>query len=158
MIVTKTMKMVGAVGVVVLLGMSGSACLYPFNRQTIKAPSAQVTALKYSATSLTGAKLNVAFNVKNVNPTPLVIESFVYDLSLNGTPLGKGSYLTRVELPASGEQKVSSLFDLGSGQLPANIQALLQQGSVHALVKCKFYISGGETMHFQSIADVTVQK
>jgi LEA14-like dessication related protein len=157
-LVVMNVKKLAALGVVVMLGMSASACLFFFNRQSIKAPNAQVTALKYSATSLTGAKLNVGFNLKNQNPTPLVIESFVYDLSLNGTALGKGSYLTRVELAASAEQKVTSLLDLGAGQLSANVQSLLQQGSVQAKVHCKFYLSGGETRSYTGTADVSVEK
>jgi LEA14-like dessication related protein len=152
------MKTVGVVAVVVMLGVASAACVGPFRRNQLKAPNAQVTGLKFSAASITGAKLNVGFNIKNQNPTPLVIESFVYDLSLNGTHLGKGSYLTRVELAPSADQKVTSLLDLGSGQLPANIQTLLQQGSVHARVQCKFFISGGETKSYTSIADVSVEK
>jgi len=155
--VTKV-KTIGLVGAVVMFGMAGSGCLFFHRGPVVKAPNAQVTGLKYSAATLTGAKLNVAFNIRNVNATPLVIESFVYDLSLNGTHLGKGSYLTRVELAGSGERKVSSLMDLGKDQLSANVQSLLAEGTVHAHIKCKFYLAGGETKSYSSLADVSVEK
>ena len=145
-------------GAVVCLAAVVSGCALLGFGDKVKAPSLQVAGLKYSATGLTGAKLNVSFNVRNVNPTPLVIESFRYDLSLNGEKLGSGYVPTRMELAPNGEQKVSSVFDLSFLKAPAAAQTIFQQEHVLAQVTGKFFLAGGHTMGFSSQADVNFEK
>lgn len=146
----------GAVMTAALVATTG--CLFFGGGTKVKPPTLQMTGLKYAATGLTGAKLNVTFSVRNVNPTPLVVESFRYELELDKTSLGTGFYPTRMELAGMAEQKVSSIFDLNYVKVPAAIQSLLQQDHVHARVNCKFFLAGGRTMSYKTEADVQVQK
>jgi LEA14-like dessication related protein len=150
------MKKAWVWGVVLMAGMTASGCL--FFGSKIKPPTLQVASMKFAGTGLTGAKLNIAFNIRNVNPTPLVVENFRYELKLNDTAVGSGFYSTRMELAGMAEQKVTSVFDLGYLKMPAAVQSLMQQDKVQARVNCKFYLAGGDTMNYTTIADVTIDK
>lgn len=136
-----------------VMAVAGAAC-----GPAIKPPSLQVAGLKFAGAGLTSAKLNVSFNVRNVNPMPIAVESFDYELSLNGNRLGKGYYPTRMELGGMAEQKVVSTFDLNWLSLPGTVRSLLQQDHVRAHVDGSFYIAGGKALHFSNEADVTLQK
>jgi LEA14-like dessication related protein len=150
------MKMlVRGTALVLLTAALGGCALFG---DKVKAPNLQVAGIKYSGTGLTGAKLNVTFNVRNVNPTPLVIESFRYDLTLNGEKLGSGYFPTRLELAGMAEQKVSSVFDLSFLKVPAAVQTIIQQEHVLAHISGKFFLAGGHTMSFSSQADVSMEK
>jgi LEA14-like dessication related protein len=149
----KTSLFCGLLGLVVMT-VSVAACGGP----ALKPPSLQVAGLKFTGAGITGAKLNVSFNVRNVNPTPLAIENFRYDLTLNGNHIGSGYYPTRLELGGMAEQKVVSVFDLNWTGLPGFVQSMLQQDHVRAHVDGKFFIAGGKTLRFSNEADVSLQK
>lgn len=152
----KKMKTTLACGVVLILGMTAAGC--QLFGPKIKPPTLQLASVKYASTGLTGAKLNIAFNVRNVNPTPLVVENFRYELTMNDTALGSGFYSTRMELAGMAEQKVTSVFDLGYLKMPAAVQSLFQQDKVQARVHCKFYLAGGQTLSYTTVADVSIEK
>ena len=137
----------------VVMIVSAAAC-----GSALKPPSLQVAAMKFTGAGITGAKLNVSFNVRNVNPTPIAIENFRYDLWLNGNHLGSGYYPTRLELAGMAEQNVVSVFDLNWLSLPGTVQSMLQQDHVRARVDGKFFLAGGRTLHFANEADVSMQR
>ena len=148
---------VGRTALILAMSALGGCALFGKGNK-VKAPSLQVAGVSYAGTGLTGAKLNVSFNIRNVNPTPLAIESFRYDLTLDGQSLGSGFYPTRMELAGMAEQKVTSVFDLSYMKVPANVQTILQQEHVLAQVNGKFFLAGGQTLGFNTKATVSMQK
>jgi len=140
--------------VVVALGAAG-AC----GGKALKPPTLQVGTMKFTPAGLTGPKLDVSFTVHNANAAPLVVESFRYDLTLNGVYVDSGFYATRMELAPNADQKIVSVFDLDWARLaPAVQSALQQQSSLQALVAGTYFLAGGETMKYSTEAKVALQR
>jgi LEA14-like dessication related protein len=151
---TTTTSLFSGVFVLMVAAVTAAACGGP----ALKPPTLHVASLKFTGAGITGAKLNVAFNVRNVNPTPLAVENFRYELTLNGHHMGSGYYPTRMVLGGMAEQKVVSVFDLNWLSLPGTVQSILQQDHVRARVDGTFFIAGGKTLRFSNDADVSMQK
>ena len=78
---------------------------------SLKTPAVRVASLHLDGVSVTGARLDVAVDVRNVNPQDLRIERFEYELKLNGQTLGRGYQADPLMLGGFKEDKVVSRLD-----------------------------------------------
>lgn len=128
---------------------------------TLKPPTLAVDALKVGDMGITGVAMDVTFRVQNPNPEPLRVERFEYELSLNGQRLGRGFQAEGFELPAFGEQKVSSRFNVNLLSLPGAVKQVLQRDEARAKVKGDFYVSHGDgtkKLGFDADAEVKLKR
>ena len=130
---------------------------------SLKAPTLQVDALKVGDMGITGAALDITFRVRNPNPEAIVVERFEYELSLNGSKLGRGYETTSFELEGFGEEKLTSRFDVNILNLPGAVKRVLDRNEGKARVKGHFYVSEGGSaklrkLGFDADADLTFRK
>ena len=129
---------------------------------SVKPPSMQVAGLKFANAGLTGAGLDVSFDVRNPNPEPLAIERFEYELKLNGRRLGRGYYPDSMDLGGFAESKIESQFDLNWLSLPGSIKSILERDRVQAEVRGIFYVrkdnGGFRELKFKNKASIRLQK
>ncbi len=57
---------------------------------SIKPPTVRVAGIHLDGVSITGARVDVGLDIRNVNPGDLQIERFEYEVKLNGQTLGRG--------------------------------------------------------------------
>jgi len=134
-----------------LAGLAFAACA------TLKPPTLAVDALKVGDMGITGVAMDVTFRVQNPNPEPLRVERFEYELRLNGERLGRGYQADGFELPAFGEQKVTSRFNVNLLSLPGAVKNVLERDRARAKVKGHFYVTqdgGTKKLGFDADADV----
>lgn len=124
----------------------------------MKPPSLQVAALKFNGIGLTGAKLDVSFNIRNTNPDRLVIDRFEYELFLDGKRLGRGYYTEPMDLAGFADQRVLSAFDINFLSVPGTVKTILQEDHVTAHVEGTFYTHGGRKLKFANEADINLQR
>lgn len=132
--------------------------LFSCGGPAMKPPSLQVAALKFNGIGLSGAKLDVSFNVRNVNSDPLVIDRFEYELFLNGKRLGRGFYPDKLELAGFADTRVVSPFDINFLSVPGTVKAILNQDQVNAHVEGTFYVKGGKKLKFANEAQINMQR
>jgi len=132
----------------------GSACA---SAPPIKPPSMRVDGLHVDKLGITGAALDVTFNIQNPNPNRILIEKFEYDLILSGGRLGKGYQADPVEIEGFKDARVVSRFNLNLLSLPGTVKAILQQDGAAAHVEGTFYIrERGDLRSVPFIADANV--
>lgn len=129
---------------------SGCASLQP--------PRIQVQRLGRPQVGLTGATLDVTFNVRNPNPEPITIERVQYDLILNGLRVGDGFITQPVEVAGYGEARMSSRFDLNYLRVPSAVKAILDRDRVDARTRGRFYLrrDGGRERRVNFSSDATL--
>ena len=136
--------------VVLLLVAAGCASLEP--------PRVQVQRLGRPQMGLTGATLDVTFNVRNPNPDPITIERVQYDLFLNGVRVGDGFITQAVEVAGFGEARMTSRFDLNYLRVPGAVKAIMDRDRVDARTRGRFYMrrDGGRVrrVNFSSEANL----
>jgi LEA14-like dessication related protein len=130
---------------------------------SLKAPTLQVDALKVGDMGITGAALDITFRVRNPNPEAIVVEKFEYELSLNGSKLGRGYETTSFALEGFAEEKVTSRFDVNILNLPGAVKRVLERNQGKARVKGDFYVSeeGSAKLRklgFDADADLTFRR
>lgn len=129
---------------------------------SLKAPILRVDGLKLGKAGITGAAMEVAFNLRNPNSEPMLVERFDYELFVNGRRLGRGYQPDSVDLPGFGEQRVTSRFDLNFLSLPGAVKAVLDDDRARARVKGHFYVrqagGGQKKLGFDADADVDIRK
>lgn len=132
------------------LAAAGCASLEP--------PRIQVQRLGRPQVGLTGATLDVTFNVRNPNPDPITIERVQYDLFLNGRRVGDGFITQTVDVAGFGEARMSSRFDLNYLRVPGAVKSILERDRVDARTRGRFYVrrDGGRVhrMNFSSEANL----
>jgi LEA14-like dessication related protein len=143
----------GRAAVVVLTGVASVACA------TARAPALRLQALDFGRVGVTGAAVNVSFLVRNVNPEPLLIERFEYELEVNGHRLGRGYYAEPIRLDAFGEERVVSRFDLNFFRLPGAVKAVLDEDRARARARGRFFVRRGRSLtelRFDTDAEVRI--
>jgi LEA14-like dessication related protein len=143
----------GRLEAVVVAGALAAACA------TARPPTLRVQALDFGRVGVTGAAVNVSFQVRNVNPEPLLIERFEYELEVNGHRLGHGYYPDPVRLDGFGEERVVSRFDLNFLRLPGAVKAVLEEDRARARARGRFFVRKGgslEELKFDSDAEVRI--
>jgi LEA14-like dessication related protein len=111
-----------------------------------KAPSVRVAGLKFGALSVGGAAVDVALQVRNINPEDLRIERFDYELKINGKVIGRGFQPDPLMLGGFKEERVVSRLDLNLLRLPAAVKSSLERDRVDAQVKGAFYVRAGNAL------------
>jgi LEA14-like dessication related protein len=127
---------------------------------TTKPPSMRVQALDFGKVGVTGVSVDVAFMLRNVNPEPLRIDRFEYDLELNGHRLGRGYYGEPIQIDGFKEERVVSRFDINFLSVPGTVRAVLDKDKARARAKGKFYVQQGgsqKTLKFDSDAEVRLR-
>jgi len=132
---------------VLLSGVLVSACA------TTKPPSLRVQGLDFGKVGFTGVSVDVAFMVRNVNPEPLLIERFEYELAVNGERLGRGYYAEPLRIDGFGEERVVSRFDVNFLNVPGTVKAVLDQDKARARARGKFYVRKGDSLQSLSFDD-----
>jgi LEA14-like dessication related protein len=127
---------------------------------SLKAPTLKVDALKIGDMGITGAAVDITFQVRNSNPEAIVVDKFEYELSLNGQRLGRGYESKGFELEGFGQKKVESRFDINLLSLPGAVKRVLEDKDGEAKVKGHFYVvQEGSTslrkLGFKAEADLT---
>jgi LEA14-like dessication related protein len=110
---------------------------------TLDPPRVQVARLGRPQMGLTGATLDVTFNVRNPNPDPITIERVQYDLFLNGVRVGDGFITQTVELAGFGEARMSSRFDLNYLRVPGAVKSIMERDRVDARTRGRFFMRRG---------------
>jgi LEA14-like dessication related protein len=134
--------------------------LLPAACATLKAPTLQIDSLKVADMGISGAALDITFRVRNPNPEALAVEKLEYELSLNGTRLGRGYEPTGFEIEGFGEEKVTSRFDVNLLSLPSAVKRVIDRKDGKAEVEGDFYVrQEGSTklkkLGFSADADLT---
>jgi LEA14-like dessication related protein len=80
---------------------------------SVKPPSVRVAGIHLDGVSLTGARVDVGLQIRNVNPEDLQIERFDYEVKLNGKVLGHGFQADPLMLAGFKEDRVVSRLDIG---------------------------------------------
>jgi LEA14-like dessication related protein len=124
---------------VTLLVVAGllSACA------SMKTPSVRVAGIHLDGVSLTGARVDVGLDIRNVNPQDLQIERFEYEIKLNGQVIGRGFQSEPLMLAGFKEDKVVSRVDVNFLKIPGAVQRVLDRDRVDAEVKGTFYVKDG---------------
>lgn len=125
---------------------------------TLEPPRIQVQRLGRPQVGLTGATLDVTFNVRNPNPDPITIERVQYDLFLNGLRVGDGFITQTVEVAGFGEARMSSRFDLNYLRVPGAVKSILDRDRVDARTRGRFYMrrGGGRVQRLNFSSDATL--
>jgi LEA14-like dessication related protein len=128
---------------------------------TTKPPTLRVQALDFGKIGITGVSVDVAFMVRNVNPEPLLIERFEYELDVNGARLGRGYYAEPVSIDGFKEERVVSRFDINFLNLPGSVKAVLNSDRARAHARGTFFVRKGaglESLKFDSDAEVQIRR
>ena len=137
---------------VLIVATFASACA------SLEPPRIQVQRLGRPQMGLTGATLDVTFNVRNPNPYPITIERVQYDLFLNGQRVGDGFITRPIEVDGFGEARMSSRFDLNYLRLPGAVKSIMDRDRVDARTRGRFYMrrNGGRErrVNFSSEANL----
>ena len=110
---------------------------------SIKPPAVRLAGIHLDGVSLTGARLDVGLQIRNVNPEALQIERFDYEVKLNGKVLGHGFNSDPLMLAGFKEDKVVSRLDINLLKVPGVVQRVLDKDRVDAEVKGTFYVRDG---------------
>ena len=132
--------------------MAASGCA------TLQPPRIQVLRLGRPQVGLTGATLDVTFNVRNPNPDPITIERVQYDLILNGLRVGDGFITQSVEVAGFGEARMSSRFDLNYLRVPGAVKSIMDRDRVDARTRGRVYMrrNGGREQRVNFSSDATL--
>ncbi len=115
----------------------GTACA------SVKPPAVRVAGIHLDGVSLTGARVDVGLEIRNVNPENLQIERFDYEIKLNGLLLGRGFQSDPVMLAGFKEDKVVSRVDVNLLRIPGAVKRVLDRDRVDAEIKGNFYVREG---------------
>ena len=110
---------------------------------SIKPPAVRVSGIHLDGVSLTGARVDVGLNIRNVNPEDLQIERFEYEVKLNGKILGRGYQTDPLMLQGFKEDRVISRLDVNFLRVPGAVKSILERDRVDAEVKGTFYVRDG---------------
>ena len=110
---------------------------------SVKPPSVRVAGIHLDGVSLTGARVDVGLEIRNVNPENLQIERFDYEVKLNGEVLGHGFSSDPLMLAGFKEDKVVSRVDVNLLRIPGAVKNALDKDRVDAEVKGTFYVREG---------------
>ena len=110
---------------------------------SVKPPAVRLAGIHLDGVSLTGARLDVGLQIRNVNPEALQIERFDYEVKLNGKVLGHGFNSDPLMLAGFKEDKVVSRLDINLLRVPGVVQRVLDKDRVDAEVKGTFYVRDG---------------
>lgn len=128
---------------------------------SLKTPAVRVSGIHLDGVSLTGARVDVGLDIRNVNPQDLQIERFEYEIKLNGQILGRGFQSDPLMLAGFKEDKVVSRVDVNFLKIPGAVQRVLDRDRVDAEVKGTFYVKDGtglRKLHFGSRGDVDLNR
>ena len=143
------------IGAVLLAAALSQACA------TTKAPTLRVQGLDFGKVGITGVSVDVAFMVRNVNPEPLMIERFEYELDVNGQRLGRGYYTDPLRIDGFREERVVSRFDVNFLRVPGTVRAVMDRDKARARARGKFYVRKGgslQTLKFDNDAEVRIRQ
>ena len=143
-----------------LLVLVGSAVLWAACA-SVKPPSVRVAGLHLDGISLTGARVDVGLEIRNVNPESLQIERFDYEVKLNGQVLGRGYSSDPLMLAGFKADKVVSRVDVNLLKVPGAVKNVLDKDRVDAEIKGTFYVregSGIRKIKFGSHGDVDLNR
>lgn len=110
---------------------------------SMKTPAVRVSGLHLDGVSLTGARVDVGMDIRNLNPEDLQIERFEYEIKLNGQVIGRGFQSEPLMLAGFKEDKVVSRVDVNFLKIPGAVQRVLDRDRVDAEVKGAFYVKDG---------------
>lgn len=128
---------------------------------SIKPPAVRVAGVHLDGISLTGARVDVGLDIRNVNPEDLQIERFEYEVKLNGRVLGRGYQADPLMLQGFKEDRVVSRLDVNFLRVPGAVKNILERDRVNAEVKGTFYVregSGLRKIKFGSRGDVDLKR
>lgn len=128
---------------------------------SLKPPAVRVSGIHLDGVSLTGARVDVGLDIRNVNPQDLQIERFEYEIKLNGQVLGRGFQSDPLMLAGFKEDKVVSRLDVNFLKIPGAVQRVLDRDRVDAEVKGTFYVKDGaglRKLRFGSRGDVDLNR
>ncbi|MBX7187667.1 MAG: LEA type 2 family protein [Vicinamibacteria bacterium] len=125
-----------------LVALTGSAVLLAACA-SVKPPSVRVAGIHLDGVSLTGARVDVGLQIRNVNPEDLRIERFDYEIKLNGQVLGHGFSSDPLMLAGFKEDKVVSRVDVNLLRVPGAVKKVLDKDRVEAQIKGTFYVRDG---------------
>ena len=128
---------------------------------SVKPPSVRVSGIHLDGVSLTGARVDVGLQIRNVNPEDLQIERFDYEIKVNGKVLGRGYQSEPLMLQGFKEDKVVSRVDVNFLRIPGAVKEALDKDKVDAEVKGTFYVRDGgglKKVGFGSKAKVDLNK
>jgi LEA14-like dessication related protein len=128
---------------------------------SIKPPSVRVAGIHLNGVSVTGARVDVGLDIRNVNPGDLQIERFEYEVKLNGQTLGRGYGSDPLRLGGFKEDRVISRLDVNFLKIPGVVRRSLEKDRVKAEVKGAFYVregSGLRKVKFGSHGDVDLNR
>ena len=97
---------------------------------SVKPPAVRLAGIHLDGVSLTGARLDVGLQIRNVNPEALQIERFDYEVKLNGKVLGHGFNSDPLMLAGFKEDKVVSRLDINLLRVPGVVQRVLDKDRV----------------------------
>jgi len=128
---------------------------------SIKPPAVRVAGIHLDGISLTGARVDVGLQIRNVNPEDLQIERFDYEVKLNGQVLGHGYSSDPLMLAGFKEDKVVSRVDVNLLKVPGAVKNVLDKDRVDAEIKGTFYVregSGVRKIKFGSHGNVDLNR
>jgi LEA14-like dessication related protein len=123
-----------------------AAAIFASGCASTKAPSVRVAGLGFRGVNVGGAGVDVALQLRNVNPEELRIERFEYELKLNGKTLGRGFGTSAVTLGGFAEERVTTRLDVNLLRLPGAVRSSLERDRVDAQVKGTFYVRDGNSL------------
>ena len=128
---------------------------------SVKPPSVRVSGLRLDGVSITGARIDVGLDIRNVNPEDLQIERFEYEVKVNGKVLGRGFRPEPLMLRGFKEDQVTTRLDVNFLRLPGAVKSVLDKDRVKAEVKGTFYVregSGLRKIKFGAHGDVDLNR
>ncbi|MFC2171858.1 LEA type 2 family protein [Acidobacteriota bacterium] len=127
----------------------------------IRTPELSLEKIGLEGIHLTGMKINVHFDVINVNPYPITLKYMEYRLEVNGKKVGKGFVTEAYEFGDMQRQKVMSTLNVSFFKLPGAVKAVFDNKTVRAKVYGDFTIlreGKRQELPFHSEADIPVFK
>jgi LEA14-like dessication related protein len=126
--------------IVLTAALVGTACA------SIKPPAVRLAGIHLDGVSLTGARVDVGLEIRNVNPENLQIERFDYEVKLNGRVLGRGYQSDPLMLRGFEENRVVSRLDVNLLKIPGALKEALDRDRADAEVKGTFYVREGSQL------------
>jgi LEA14-like dessication related protein len=118
-----------------------------------------VQSLKRGEIGITGAKLDVVFQVRNPNPKEVAVEKIEFELLLNGNGVGRGLVSAPFRIRGLADENVVATVDVSDLAMPGAVRAVLGESEVRAEARGVFYARQGgglKKLDFDSDARVSL--
>jgi LEA14-like dessication related protein len=128
-----------ALGIIVILIVAGIA-FYATKEKAMQSCEVSVTDIRLGNIGLTGADVKVVFEIRNLGDTTATMDKIDYKVYGNGTLLGEGEVIKRLDIPPAGVKTADTSFSFKYADVGQAIQTAIREGAMDWEVKGTSYL------------------